>query len=87
MVDHFMAYAKAHFHFVIMAAGVLIVVGCIFNWQWAARIVSPSKLPLLRAFIEGLHGTEARYKFERAVSFVCGVILITIGLLYRHLYG
>lgn len=87
MGDQIVAYAKEYFYFVIIAGGAIIVIGCIFKWDWATRISSPSKLPFIRGFIEGLFGEEARYKFERAVSFICGVLLILIGIFYWHVYG
>lgn len=87
MGDQIIAYAKEYFYFVIIAVGAIIAIGCIFNWQWATRIISPSKLPGIRGFIEGLHGTEARYKFERFISFLCGVVLIVLGFVYWYFYG
>lgn len=87
MGEQIIAYGKAYFYFIMIAVGIIVVVGCIFNWQWIIRIGSPSKLPLIRAFIEEVYGIEGRYKFERFVNFLCGVLLIILGLAYWHFYG
>lgn len=87
MGNQVMAYAKEYFYFVIIGGGLIIVIGCIFNWNWATSIISPSKLPMIRGFIDGLHGEEALHKFERSVNLICGLILIVAGIIYWHFYG
>lgn len=82
MGEQIIAYGKEYFYVVFILVGALIVLGCIRNWSWATSILSPSTLPGLRGFIEGLHGVEARHRFERWVNLICGVVLIITGVVY-----
>lgn len=87
MGDMIFAWAKEHFYFVLMSAGILVVIGCILDWKWITRFSSGWKMPFIRAFIEEMYGKEARYKFERFIMLVCGFILIICGLIFWYFYG
>lgn len=87
MEQQIILYAKEHFYFVIITIGVIVVVGCIFDWKWITRIDSPWKMPFIRAFIEVHYGVEARYKFERIFTFIAGVLITIIGLVYWYFCG
>lgn len=82
MADQILAWLQAHYYYVLMAGGAFVMFGCWRNWEWMARIGSPTKLQFLRIFIEEVHGVEARYKFERAVTFIAGLVIFLVGAFY-----
>lgn len=86
-MEQIFSLAKAHFYFVVLGGGLIIVIGCVFDWKWITRFASGWKMPLIRAFIEEMYGVEARCKFERFVMLGCGVVLIICGLAFWHFYG
>ncbi len=75
-------FSPRTFSLSFIGIGIFIIIACIFDWKWMTRIVSPAKLSGIRAFIEELHGVEVRYKFKRFIIFVCGILLLFIGVLY-----
>ncbi|GEM_PF-642416 len=82
MGEEIFTWAREHFEFVLIAAGVLILIGVIFDWKWITRIQSPSTLTASRAVAEGLHGEKGRLRFERFMTGVAGVLLILAGAVF-----
>ena len=85
-MDALIAFLKAHFYWVLIAVGTLVVIGCLFDWHWITRM-APNQLVGLRAFVESLHGEQGRYRFERFVMFCVGVLLILLGAGYAWLFA
>ncbi len=78
---------RRYFYFLLMAVGALVIAGSVLNWEWISRIGSPTKLGVIREFVEKLWGMEARLRFERLVMLLCGVVIFLSGVFYWHIYG
>lgn len=79
-------YGREYFYFVLIAVGIFVVLGYMLDWKWMTRMNSHSKLIFIRTLIEKNFGVEGRYKFERFVTLICGIILIILGLVYYRFY-
>lgn len=78
---------KQFFYYILMGAGVLVTVGAILDWKWITRISSPTKLGFIRNWIEEIYGIEGRYRFERFIIFICGIVLFIAGVVYWYFYN
>lgn len=87
MAEQIIDLGKQYFYFVLIAVGLLVVVGSILDWKWISRINSPTTLSTIRIWIEKTQGVEARYRFERWAMGVCGVVLIGVGFVYWWFVG
>ena len=86
MENQLLEFAKEHFYYILMACGLLIIIGSILDWKWITRISSPVKFGAIRTWIEEVYGIEARYRFERVIIFICGVVILVVGIIYWHYY-
>lgn len=85
MIENLQVWLSAHFYWLLIAAGVVVLIGALRNWEWVVRIQSASTLAGLRGFIEGLYGVKGRLKFERFLMGAVGFLLILSGLAYAYL--
>lgn len=86
MENQLFEFTKEHFYYILMVCGLLIIIGAILNWKWITRISSPVKFGAIRTWIEEVYGIEARYRFERVIIFICGVVILVAGIIYWHYY-
>lgn len=84
MEEKLLNLANKYFYFIFILIGLFIIIGAILDWKWLTRMESSSKLAGIRAFIEGLHGVEGRYKFERFITFCVGLIIFIAGIFYWY---
>lgn len=84
MLENLHAWFSAHFYWLLIAAGVVVFIGALRNWEWVVRIQSASTLAGLRGFVEGLYGVKGRLKFERFLMGAVGFLFILCGLAYAY---
>ena len=69
-------FLRAHFEYVLIAGGLLILIGAILDWKWVSSATVGDKAR--HAFIFEVWG-ERGY---RVLIGICGLVLVICGLVY-----
>lgn len=75
-------YLKAHFEYVFIFAGLLILIGAICNWKWITQPTQEDKNDGFKGTIIDIFGQQG----YRVLMGLCGAALIVCGVLYL-IYG
>ncbi|OKL45902.1 hypothetical protein [Boudabousia marimammalium] len=85
-LEQALSHLQTHFYYVLLGAGLLIMIGAIRDWAWATDF-SAWKMRITREFIAETNGREGLHQFERWMSFAAGMLLTISGGIYYWYLG
>jgi len=80
MGEQIINYGKEHYYWVMMAGGLLILIGAIRNWTWVVEPTKDDESNGFKYFIIYVFGVEA----YRILMGLCGIILIVLGIIFWY---
>lgn len=75
-MDELFEVVKAHYQYVLIAGGLLFLIGAIRDWKWVYRATSGDKLA--HAFIFEMWGEKG----YRVFIGICGLLLAICGIVF-----
>ena len=75
-MENIFEFLRSHFEYVLIAGGLLILIGAILDWKWVSSATVGDKAR--HAFIFEVWG-ERGY---RVLIGICGLVLVICGLVY-----
>ena len=75
-MENIFEFLRSHFEYVLIAGGLLFLIGAILDWKWVCRATSADKAR--HAFIFEMWGGKG----YRVFIGICGLILVICGLVY-----
>ena len=75
-MENIFEFLRSHFEYVLIAGGLLILIGAILDWKWVSSATVSDKAR--HAFIFEVWG-ERGY---RVLIGICGLVLVICGLVY-----
>ena len=75
-MENIFEFLRSHFEYVLIAGGLLTLIGAILDWKWVSSATVGDKAR--HAFIFEVWG-ERGY---RALIGICGLVLVICGLVY-----
>ena len=75
-MENIFEFLRRHFEYVLIAGGLLILIGAILDWKWVSSATVGDKAR--HAFIFEVWG-ERGY---RVLIGICGLVLVICGLVY-----
>ncbi len=75
-MDGVFEWLKAHYKYVLIAGGLLFLIGAIRDWKWVCRATNADKAR--HTFIFEMWGEKG----YRVFTGLCGLILVICGLVF-----
>ena len=75
-MENIFEFLRSHFEYVLIAGGLLFLIGAILDWKWVCRATSADKAR--HAFIFEMWGEKG----YRVFIGICGLILAICGLVF-----
>ena len=81
MIDNFEYFFKFHYQYLLIIAGLVVIIGAILDWNWISNYGKVGRRRLVRSIIRSKFGEAGVRKYERAVTGFAGAMLIVCGII------
>lgn len=69
---------KANFPWVLIAFGIIVIIGNVLDWDWIVRPTGRLKHTIIYMFFEGKWGRKG----VRVLQGIIGAMIILVGIMY-----